>query len=249
MKDNSIWTYSFKISSYQVDRKGNLALYALAGMFQEAAREHSRLLKFSYEDMIKYGWIWVLYRLKTRIFRIPRWQENVLLKSWMVKRTRFISRRDFGILSESGERLTAAVSEWALLDINTRKPVLLDKIDSGEAPFIPEMMALKEGPGRISPIENPASLSRYTVKYSDIDVNDHMNNLQYIKMVLDTYPWEWMDTHFVNTLEVHFKSEVKINEELVIKTIFQDRTYTHQVEKERDRTPVALFRIDWKNEV
>ncbi len=248
MKDNSIWSHNFRISSYQVDRKGNLTLYALAGIFQEAAREHSRLLKFGYEDMIKYDWIWVLYRLKTRIFKIPHWEENILLQSWMVRRTRFVSRRDFEIFREGGERVVAAVSEWALVDVNTKKPVLLDKIDEGRAPFIPKKMALEKAPDRIPPVKNTISQSNYTVRYSDIDMNDHMNNMQYLRIILDSYSWEWLNSHSAEIINVNFKTESKINDELVINTSAEKDIFVHQVIRKRDKATVTLLKVKWIEE-
>jgi len=238
------WVQEFKITSFQVDRNNRISLHALSGLLQETAGEHAITLGFGYEDMIKHNWVWVLSRLKIKVFRLPRWRERIVLRTWVVERQRMLSRRDFEILDREGRRLIAAVTMWALLDIKARRPIVLEKVDYG-FPYRPEKRVMDEEPGKLIMPKGAEITGNYRVKYSDIDINGHMNNGHYVRIVVDSYPVEWLDTHFVKELEVNYRAEAKLNDELIIKTSTEEDVFLHQVLQKKDDRPVALVKINW----
>jgi hypothetical protein len=46
-----------------------------------------------------------------------------------------------------------------------------------------------------------------TVRYSDIDVNGHVNNSRYVGWIMDSYPVEFHRNHSVCSLEVNYLGE------------------------------------------
>ncbi len=239
-----IWTQKFKIMSFQIDRNNNLSMHALSGIFQEAAGEHARTLGFGYEEMTVKGWVWVLSRIKIKISRIPTWREEVNLRTWVVERGRMLSRRDFELLDKDGKRLVSAVTMWALLDLKAKRPVVLEKIDFG-FPYRPEERVMEEEPGKLTVPAEARDSGTYRVKYSDIDMNGHMNNIHYVRIVVDSYPLDWLDTHIVREMEINYRAEARINDELLIRTHSEGDNFIHQVVNQEDGRTVAVVRIVW----
>lgn len=56
---------------------------------------------------------------KIKIFKRSRWNTKLTIKTWPRKFERVSSWRDFEVFDESGELVSAASSEWVLID--TRK--------------------------------------------------------------------------------------------------------------------------------
>lgn len=240
----NMWVQEFKVTSFQVDRNNRISMHALSGLLQEAAGEHAITLGFGYEDMIIHNWVWVLSRLKIKVFRLPRWREKIVLRTWVVERQRMLSRRDFEILDGEGRRLIVAVTMWALLDIKVRRPIVLEKVDFG-FPYRPEERVMDEEPGKLLMPKGAEIAGNYRVRYSDIDMNGHMNNVHYVRIVVDSYPVEWLDTHLIKELEVNYRAEARLNDELIIKNSTEEDVFLHQVLHKRDDRPVALVKINW----
>ncbi|MCD6453942.1 MAG: hypothetical protein J7L62_01410 [Candidatus Aminicenantes bacterium] len=247
MDKPGIWTEDFKIRSFQADFNGNLSLPALLGIFQETAGEHADAFSLGYENMIKNNWAWVLSRIKVRIYRIPRWKEIVSLRTWVKERTRLLSIRHFEIFSEKREKLLGAVSEWALVNIETKKPVFLTNLNL-DFPFYPEMRALEERPEKLIPSENMSFSGNYTVKNSDVDVNMHMNNAQYLRVVLDSYEVTWLKKFRIEVFDINFKAEAMVGDELTLKTRSDGNLFLHSVERKKDKRPVALLKLKWEEQ-
>ena len=55
---------------------------------------------------------------------------------------------------------------------------------------------------------------RRTVRYSDLDVNGHMNNCRYMDWVSDTLPGSFHGSHRVSEFTVNYLSEAREGEEL-----------------------------------
>ena len=56
------------------------------------------------------------------------------------------------------------------------------------------------------------------VRYSDLDVNGHMNSSCYIRWILDSYPMDYLRNHIVRTLEINYLDETRGCENLSVRT-------------------------------
>jgi hypothetical protein len=68
-------------------------------------------------------------------------------------------------------------------------------------------------PGSMA-LQNAPLQMRRTVRYSDLDVNGHMNNCRYMDWVSDTLPGTFHASHRVSEFTVNYLSEARESEEL-----------------------------------
>ena len=54
------------------------------------------------------------------------------------------------------------------------------------------------------------------IRYSDLDVNRHVNNARFTEFLMDCYPAEHHRNHRISSLTVAFVSEAKESDELVM---------------------------------
>ena len=62
-------------------------------------------------------------------------------------------------------------------------------------------------PGRIPPCSAEDVRASYTWRYSDIDINRHVNSVRYIETMLDIWPLEHYDTHRIAQLDIIYQHE------------------------------------------
>jgi len=248
LKNQGIGEEEFVIASYQMNDKGKIALPAIAGIFQEIAGEHAHANGFGFRQMIEKGHIWVLTRLKIKINSQPAWGDKVDVATWIVNREKFFSRRDFLINDKNGNKLIAAASGWMLLSVQSKRPQLVENIEM-DIPMFPDKFSMDAALDKIPPVEFVESQMDYLVRYSDLDINKHVNNLQYIRIFLDAFPYNWINSREIKFFEINYLSEAAIDEELEIITGTRkgegDTTFFQELIRRKDNKVICRAKTEW----
>ena len=71
------------IPSYLADEQAQLSVTSLFKLLQEASDRHAALLGAGWFDLQDRGYFWVLTKMLVHINRLPNWQEEVLLRTWV----------------------------------------------------------------------------------------------------------------------------------------------------------------------
>lgn len=249
MEKADIGVEKFKVYSYHMDTKGRLNLTSIAGFLQEVAGNHAAIHQFGYKDMLKYGMLWVLTRMKVVIHKYPYWSDSLSVKTWVVNREKYFSRRDFEIYSEKGELLISAMSGWMLIDVKRKRPQLVDAFPMSIAMFN-DKLAINEELLKIDELNFVNSSKKYEVKYSDLDVVQHVNNTQYQRIILDTFSGGFRNTFSLKSFEINYLAEALLEDVLLVKT---SRTpvqyqYKHEIVRERDNKIICRAISRWDKE-
>lgn len=204
---------NIKICSYDVVYNATHKLSSLYKYFQQIAGDDLDAIGMTYEALLEKGIVFVLAKMKTVFYAPLRKNDEVVLKTCQrrIKGASFI--RDY-VLVKDGKTVAETSSYWVLMDINTRKlcrPSVLgnDMYEPLElCSFeIDERFAFPDG------VETDKYL--YTVAFSDIDENRHMNNTRYPDLCLDAIGGVPEDM-YVSEVLIDYLTETKIGEHLEI---------------------------------
>ncbi len=249
MEKNSVGAENYKVRSYQMDLKGRLTLTSIAGYLQESAGNHAHEMGFGYAQMSKSGMIWVLTRLKIIVHQYPHWRDDLRAETWVVNREKFFSRRDFEIRSKSGEILISAISGWMLLDMKAKRPQLVDSFPMS-IDFFPSRLAIDEEINKIKELDSLIEEQSYKVIYSDLDIVNHVNNTQYLRIILDAQPFELRSKYHVKSFEINYIAEALMNDELKILTqsLNEEHQYLHEIKRTSDQKIICRAKICWEKD-
>jgi len=205
-----LYKNNYIIGYRDVDLNKNLRLSALFGYFQDTASMNVERLGIGVDTIAeKYSVAWVLTKILVEIYRIPLWNERITVGTWPHEPKKFEFDRDFRVWDEKGNVIASAISNWVLLDINTREIKKSDIIasDYPPIPFIGER-ALDRRIGKLKPYGQPEAVYRKVIGYSDTDVNGHINNAKYIDYIMDCFSIEDHKKHKVKSIQVNYIREV-----------------------------------------
>ena len=242
------WEDEYSISFHQVDTKNEVFLPVLWSFMQEAAWHHADHLRLGYSDLMGKQYFWVLSRLSVQMEEYPRWGDRIWVKTWLAGTGRLFALRQFSIADLSGKILGTARSAWLVLDLKSRKP---QKIE----PFFKHLRNLfdrlppAEEPEKLPAPVRPTSEKSYEVRYSDIDIHHHVNNIHYIGWVLDSVPLEMNRTHQIHTFEINFLAESSCEDVLSIQTETlreSSPVFLHCVSREGEDKELCRARTGWK---
>ncbi len=245
MENNGIWEYRFKVRSFDVDQNNFITTTSISEYLQEVAGDHSNNMGFGYRQFVLKNMAWILSGIRIEIERLPKWEEEVLIKSWVVENDKFISRRDFSWYDKDGNTLLSASTKWILFDTNIRRPQIVDRMG-----ITVEMHPDKKATNEVANIRNKiteGSIVDYTVQYSDLDMVGHMNNTKYIQLLLNSYSPEFHKTNKLKTIDINFKTEAQFNDKLHLHTnIIENKKYYHELKRATDNKINCSSIILWE---
>ena len=207
MKPTPLYKKDYKVNLNHVDFKGNMKLSSLFTYFQDIADLHSENLKMGRKVLYEqYGVIWVLVRMRVDIIKYPKWKDIITVETWPQEPGRIGFDRDFLIKDSEGNILVKSVSTWVVIDIESRKLRKTKSVFTGYPPVIEER-AIDCKLGNLKPKGELEIAYKRTVRYSDIDVNGHLNNAKYLDFIMDSFTLEEHKGFDVKSIEMSYSNE------------------------------------------
>lgn len=209
--------FRFVTESYQLDFQGKVTIPMIGNYLIHAASVHAADRGFGYTDMTERHTAWVLSRLVLEIENYPKSAGPLTVYTWVDEVGRLFTSRCFELADEEGKTFGYARSIWAAIDLETRRPTLLD-VDR-LSPYISDRPCPIEKPGKIAPVEGKSLAIPYTVKYSDLDINGHLNSIKYMEHLLDLFPIEMFREKEAGRFEIAYQSEGKYGMSLALHSV------------------------------
>lgn len=212
---NRSYCRAFTIAEYALGAGGLLKPSCLLREFQQISSEHITALGFGYERMLKERKVFLLSKIFIQVHRLPTAGDRVELITTpkLPQGVQFI--RTHRLLDESGAPLAVADTTWVLCDPESRK-ILRPKEFSAPYQYTEDSEPCTLPKYRPQRPEKVIEAGQRPVRYSDLDVNQHMNNAIYADIIEDFLPEGALDGQQLAELYIHFQNEAKPAECLTI---------------------------------
>jgi acyl-ACP thioesterase len=193
---------------------------------------HSTDRGFGMASLNEDNYTWVLSRLAIELDEMPYQYEEFTIQTWVENIYRLFTDRNFAIINKDGKKIGYARSVWAMINLATRKPAdLLALHGGGIVNYVCEEPCPIEKPSRIK-VDTQEVTSTLVAKYSDIDINGHVNSIRYIEHILDLFPLEMYKTKRIRRFEMAYVAESYYGDELsFIKQKVAEGEYHLEVKK------------------
>lgn len=181
-----------------------------------AADFHSSDRGFGMKFLNTVNKTWVLSRLVIEMTDMPKQYEHFFVETWVESAMRYFTNRNFRVESQDGSSIGYGRSIWALIDTESRQPSNLMDIRDGEIEcWVDKDKECPIGkPGRVKMSKDVPMVAEMVAKYSDIDVNGHVNSVKYIEHVLDLFPLDFYKSKFLSRFEIAYVAESHVGDTL-----------------------------------
>ncbi|MBR0354141.1 MAG: hypothetical protein IJK35_02090 [Oscillospiraceae bacterium] len=170
------------LRSKDVDLYRRLRLSRLFELLQEASIRHTEELGMGREKTLDKGLLWVVTMQRCEIARMPVYDERITLTSWPGAMMHVFFPRYYRVADEEGNTLVSASALWMLVDEKSRKMVFPDEWGVEIAGVTTGQEIALPSPLRRIPCTEEAA---FTVPFSYVDLNGHMNNTRYFDLAED----------------------------------------------------------------
>ena len=182
------WNLLLSVPYGDVDRENVLTLQGVFKLLQEAAIAHASQHHTGTAAMVTRGESWVLKRMAVEIEHYPRYGESLRVETWSSGIRDFKGYREFRVFAGAGgpgALVISGSSVWAYVSRRTRSivrvpPEVADGFRSHSGGvFCPDLEEL----ALAAPHTAGADVLSVSLRYSDVDANDHVNNTAYLDLL------------------------------------------------------------------
>lgn len=210
------YSRDYLVHYYEIGKKRRLTPSRLMHYFEDIATLNSEAQGFTLDYFDRTGQGFMLLKWDITVHSWPFFNETVRIITRPSAFRKFLANREYAVVGNDGVILSKAQSVWIFADARTRRPARVpDEMYAGfgvargsEATF--EM--LEDVPATTT---GSCTLDIKACR-SDIDNNNHVNNVRYVEWALESLPDDFVNNHTVQRIKVHYKKELQCGDGAVL---------------------------------
>ena len=238
----SVYSHEWEINFTQCAPNAYLKYVDLCNLLQLTAAEHSIIGGLSFNDMQAFHQAWVLSRIRVEISALPKWQDKVIVKTWIEDLQGARSVRNIEMYLD-GKKIVGATTYWAVFNTQLRKAEPL-ALPYGHFEIFPEWHATQQSFSKIAMSRETELAATHEVVLSDLDIVNHVNNVKYLEWCLDTVEAKPILQQQLKSLEMNFMRELNWNDAVEIRRSREEKPVFFSVSK--DGKNCFALELDWK---
>ncbi|XP_073017037.1 palmitoyl-acyl carrier protein thioesterase, chloroplastic-like [Primulina eburnea] len=274
VENRFVFRQSFVIRSYEIGPDKTATMETLMNLLQETALNHVASSGVggngfgATREMSIRKLIWVVTRILVQVDKYSSWGDLVEIDTWVDAAGKNGMRRDWVIRDFNTKKIiTRATSTWAMMNRETRRlSKIPDEVKNEVQPFYLNEASI---PPQNNDSEKIQKLTHETAhiirtglapRWSDMDANQHVNNVKYIGWILESVPIKILEDYNLTSMILEYRRECRQSNVLESLTSMKPRTCegngeiaseicdlecTHLLRMEDDHAEIVRARSVW----
>ena len=240
------WEKEYQLKYYEMDFKRVLKTSSLMNFLQDMATINAEMLGFGYTFTSSRNLGWFLIKYHMEFDDYPQELEKIIIKTEARGISKILANRDFEIwTADNKKRLGRVASQWMMIDLSTKNILPLVKV----VDFMPSLEKRETDLQfkKIIPPQKTDFEKTFEVRYDDIDVNQHVNNANYIVWAFETLPYDFKSKHKLKTLDIIYKKEIAFGNKIISSVELNEgtKTSTHVLKNQANGEELCFVSAKW----
>ncbi|WP_294341985.1 acyl-ACP thioesterase domain-containing protein [uncultured Clostridium sp.] len=238
----STFERNHKVAYGETSKNGEVFVSEIVNYMVETSINHGENLGIGVDYQKSKGEAWILYRWDITFNEMPRFYEDLKVTTECMGANKFYAYRKFNIYRNE-QCLIDAKSQWVYLDFNKRKVKRItekdiEKFDVKGKETLSFDKLLKE--------KEEITSRLFTVRYRDIDMNEHVNNTKYVCWAIESIDHEFLINHKIKNLKVIYKKETTYKDVVTSKVYStkEDNVLLHKIYSS-EGVELAVLQSTW----
>ena len=234
---------AFAVRSYEAGVSDHVALPVLCNYMQEIAGLNADSLGWGIRKLQESGLTWMLSRLHVKVTRYVPWGEKITMRTWPSgMKGRLIANRCFQAVDAKGDMSLEARSEWLYVDMKAQKIARLPETFADLVPSGTPSVDFSDIGGKAPPFPSITHSAEILVRRSDLDFNDHVNNVHYAEWMLEAMP-EFDEGPC--EMDIVFHKAAKAGDVLASEVFCDGARTCHRIRRQSDGAILATAVMIW----
>lgn len=235
----------YTVGVREIGLSNKITNIGILGFLEDIASLHSAMVGYGVDDINTKNKVWILMDWKLKVLKRPKYGDNLNIKTWArpLAKSRFYSYRDFEVFNEENILVAIATSKWVLFDLEKNKiSKLEDELlalynPSGEHVFEDEELE------KINTFTDSKTNFKYQVRRTDIDVNKHMHNLNYLSLAYEVLPEEIYEKPELSNVRIMYKHQIKLGDTVNCSYNYVDNKHIIEIKSDDSKILHAIIEI------
>lgn len=245
----------FRLTTYNVDS----AYRALPEFYFDVVQEISGIHSYSGNVAVPHlnaeGKSWVITRTIMDIYSYPKWPEVLKVKTGIPFAKSYFAPRAVLAYDSNLSPVFSAKSMWAVIDMESRMPLKMAEISQKIGP-----VTYTDGPfiecGKRTPKLDTELMAQRPVlssyrpehKFFDTDINGHVNNIVYLRWMLESMPFDYLKSHNPSYIDINWLHEVHMTDSIEVSVYVLDEASYGYIVKNLTKDEVSsVGQIDYRS--
>ena len=202
-----IFEKEYTVGNRDIENSKKATNKAIMKYLENIACSHSDMVGYGINTIEQTGVAWVLLDWKYKIIERPKYGQNIKIKTWSRKMEKCSAYRDFQIFDENENILAIATTKWVLIDTNTGKIQRIPEEFIIKYQSEPERSVFYEEIEKIQEVEEEENSIQIKIRRTDLDINNHVNNLNYLDLAYEVLPDEVYNKEIKN-IRITYKHQI-----------------------------------------
>ena len=201
---------SFFVFRHEADFQGRMLPGALLRFAQQVATDHCNAMGVNDELYARTHTAFLLVRQTLEFHRIPHVDETLRFVTTSQMPQRAAYKRITLVTDEAGQEVACVDSRWVLVDTE-RRHILRKAPPELQLPW-PERVDRELDVSLPARPENMEPAVEIHARYTQCDMNGHLNNTRYADLACDLVPVEELRSAAVRRMTIHYHKEIPMGQ-------------------------------------
>ncbi|EKQ57752.1 MULTISPECIES: acyl-ACP thioesterase domain-containing protein [unclassified Clostridium] len=243
------FTKKYEIHYYEVNSQLRCKLSSIIDFICDVGTQQSEYLGGGIEYCTKNNCAWVFYKYDIKMYRYPMFGENISVTTQPVGFKKFYGLRKYFIMDEENNLIGEALALFFLIDIEKRRPMRIQKEQydiygvDGDVDYDISM-------DKVERVDEEQYIKEFNIRYSDIDSNNHVNNVKYVEWAIEAVPLDVVNNYVLRRIKVTFEKETKYGDTIssvaTVRESDEKKLKSYHTIRNGEGTLVTLLEADWE---
>lgn len=204
------------VGALEIGKINEITNYGLLAFLEDVAGSHSDSIGYGVKDVATTKRAWLLMDWKLHVLKRPSFNEEICVKTWtgQIDKPAYSVYRNFEAFNKNNELILDATSKWIFYNVEENK---LTKVDKDIISLYNPEGDAKDDESKIVKLTEPSayeSVFKYKTRRSDIDINKHMHNLNYLNLAYEALPEDIYNAKEFDNVRIMYKHQIKLGDNI-----------------------------------
>jgi len=242
------FTKKYEIHYYEVNSKLRCKFSSIINFIEDIGTQQSEHLGGGIEYCAKNNCGWVFYKYDIKMHRYPMFGETISITTQPIGFKKFYGLRKYMIMDEEGNLIGEGLALFFLIDIEKRRPTRIQK-EQYEFYGVDGDMDYDISMDKIEKNDEEQYNKQFDIRYSDIDSNNHVNNVKYIEWAMEAVPLDVLNNYDLKRIKVIFEKETTYGERVLVsatvKEIDDVNLKSYHTIRNGEGAQLTLLEVEW----
>ena len=242
----SIFKDTYKTRYSELDCNLQLKHSSLLQLLQDIASEDAEGKGFGYSFLASKDLGWFLLKYHIEFNDIPKGICDIEIQTESRGYNKLFAFRDFEVLSNNSS-IARATTTWGLIDLSTKNMTnVVETLSNNKNISFFEKRENDLKYNKITSIQEVTTQKEFEVRYDDLDVNQHVNNSNYILWAFEALDFDFRKNKKLKTLDILFKKEAKYGSDIISQVQITNNTTAHTIKNKETNEELCLIQAIWE---